>query len=139
MPIPNAQSNRYPYPFPLNIYSSLFSQRPRVVSFCIPFHLPFAPHSKQRFPATQQHHQRDTGIRGHLTPKKRGAGGDFGLRANPLSRGKLMGVVGAIGGRVINFSCLLHQVPPVLYRWENRVGEHCPHSKVLFRTDRLID
>lgn len=34
-----------------------------------------------------------------------------------------MGVVGAIGGRVINFSSLLHQVPPVLYRWENRVGE----------------
>lgn len=23
MPMPNAQSNRYPYPFPLNIYSSL--------------------------------------------------------------------------------------------------------------------
>lgn len=50
-----------------------------------------------------------------------------------------MGVVGAIGGRVINFSSLYTKFPPVLYRWENRVGEQPPHSKVLFRTDRWID
>lgn len=94
MPMPNAQSNRYPYPFPLNIYSSLFSQRPRVVSFCIPLPAAFAPHFQTAVsghPAAPPTRHR---IRGHLTPKKRGAGGDFGLRANPLSRGKLMGVRG---------------------------------------------
>lgn len=94
MPMPNAQSNRYPYPFPLNIYSSLFSQRPRVISFCIP--LPPAIRAPLQtavsgHPAAPPTRHR---IRGHLTPKKRGAGGDFGLRANPLSRGKLMGVGG---------------------------------------------
>lgn len=41
---------------------------------------------------------------------------------------------------MINFSCLLHQVPPVLYRWENRVGEQSLIVRYCFeQTDGLID
>lgn len=79
----------------LSIYIRAFSLNDHA-SFhsASPFHLPFAPHFQTAVsghPAAPPTRHR---IRGHLTPKKRGAGGDFGLRANPLSRGKLMGVGG---------------------------------------------